>query len=199
MKLIAWNCRGLARASTIRSLRAKVRKHSPDILYLFETKIPPSAACIILNGLEFFSMVHAPPYGSKGGLVLAWKLGVDLECFQINVNIISVWCYSDPPNNPWMLSCIYGSPYTSGKPEFWDNMMQLGTNWVLIVCHPLPFQSCLMAPLSGNSRHLGVCVRVTHFRLSSLFWELKFCLDYFINGNLLGYSKVFVLLKLVHQ
>jgi exonuclease III len=54
MKLIAWNCRGLARASAIRSLRAKVRKHSPDILYLSETKIPPSAAYFILNGLGFF-------------------------------------------------------------------------------------------------------------------------------------------------
>jgi len=54
MKLIVWNCRGLARASIIRSLRAKVRKHSLDISYLSETKIPPSAACIILNGLKFF-------------------------------------------------------------------------------------------------------------------------------------------------
>jgi hypothetical protein len=54
MKLIVWNCRGLARVSTIRSLWAKVRKHSPNILYLSETKIPPSAACIILNGLGFF-------------------------------------------------------------------------------------------------------------------------------------------------
>jgi len=54
MKILAWNCRGLARASTIRSLRAKVRKHSPDIIFLSETKLPPSAACIILNGLGFF-------------------------------------------------------------------------------------------------------------------------------------------------
>jgi exonuclease III len=54
MKILAWNCRGLARASTIRSLRAKVRKCSPDILFLSETKIQPSAACIILNGLGFF-------------------------------------------------------------------------------------------------------------------------------------------------
>jgi hypothetical protein len=72
-----------------------------------------------LNGLcFFFLMAHAPPYGSKGGLVLAWKLGVDLECFQTNVNAISAWCYSDPPNQPWMLSCMYGSPYAFGKPQF---------------------------------------------------------------------------------
>jgi exonuclease III len=65
MKLLSWNCRGLARASTILSLRAKVRKHSPDILYFSETKITPSAACIILHGLGFFLMAHAPPCGSK--------------------------------------------------------------------------------------------------------------------------------------
>jgi exonuclease III len=58
MKLLAWNCRGLARASTIRALRAKVWKHSPDVLYLSETKIQPYAAYFILNGLGFFFMVH---------------------------------------------------------------------------------------------------------------------------------------------
>jgi hypothetical protein len=34
--------------------------------------------------------------GSSGGLVLAWRLGVDLECFISNKNNISAWCYSDP-------------------------------------------------------------------------------------------------------
>jgi hypothetical protein len=28
-----------------------------------------------------------------------------------------------------MLSCIYSSPYTFNKPQFWDNMMQLGTKF----------------------------------------------------------------------
>jgi hypothetical protein len=41
-------------------------------------------------------MVHAPPIGSNGSLVLAWRSGVDLECFQINANTISTRCYSDP-------------------------------------------------------------------------------------------------------
>jgi exonuclease III len=38
MKILAWNRRGLTRASAIRSLRVKVRKFSPDILFLSETK-----------------------------------------------------------------------------------------------------------------------------------------------------------------
>jgi exonuclease III len=65
MKILAWNCRGLARASTIRSFREKVRKHSPDFLFLSETKIPPHDACIILNRLGFFLMAHARPVGIK--------------------------------------------------------------------------------------------------------------------------------------
>jgi len=74
-------------------------------------------------------MVHAPLIGFKGGLLLAWKPGVELECFQSNANTISVWCYSDPLNHPWMLLCIYGSPYAFNKPQFWTNMMKLGDNF----------------------------------------------------------------------
>jgi hypothetical protein len=74
-------------------------------------------------------MVHAPPIGFKGGLLLAWKPSVELECFQSNANTISAWCYSDPLNHPWMLSCIYSSPYAFNKPQFWTNMMKLGDNF----------------------------------------------------------------------
>jgi exonuclease III len=71
MKLLAWNCRGLSHASAIRSLRGKIRTHSPDVLFLSETKIQPAQSYVILNSLGFFMMLHAPPSGSKGGLLLA--------------------------------------------------------------------------------------------------------------------------------
>jgi exonuclease III len=111
MKTLSWNCRGLTRPSVIRSLRAKIRKHSPDVIFLSETKTAPNDACMILNQLGFYLMTHVPPAGSKGGLLLTWRHGVVLECFLTSVNIISAWCYSDPPHNPWILSCIYGPPY----------------------------------------------------------------------------------------
>ncbi len=65
MKILAWNCRGLTRASVIRSLRVKVSKYSPDVIYLSETKATPAAVCIIMNNLGFFLMAHVPPVGSK--------------------------------------------------------------------------------------------------------------------------------------
>jgi len=74
-------------------------------------------------------MAHAPPIGSKGGLLLAWRNGVDLECFVTNANTISAWCYSDPVHTPWMLSCVYGSPYSHNRSQFWDNLMEIGANF----------------------------------------------------------------------
>jgi hypothetical protein len=60
-------------------------------------------------------MSHAPPTSSKGGLLLARRHGVDLECFSITVNTINAWCYSNPPNNHWLLTCIYGPPKKKKK------------------------------------------------------------------------------------
>jgi hypothetical protein len=126
MKLLAWNCRGLTRASAIRSLRVKVKKYSPDVIYLSETKTDLAVACKIMNDLGFFCMAHVSPVGTKGGLLLAWRLGVELECFITNVNTITAWCYSDPVNNPWLLTCVYGSPTYLNRQYFWDNIMKIG-------------------------------------------------------------------------
>jgi hypothetical protein len=123
MKLLAWNCRGLSRASAIRSLRGLVREHSPEILFLSETKTQSATAIVILNNLGYFLMSHVSPIGSKGGLLLAWRHGVNLECFSSTVNTINAWCYSDPPNKPWLLTCIYGPPEKFNNSIFWDSIL----------------------------------------------------------------------------
>jgi hypothetical protein len=83
MKLQAWNYIGLSHASTIHSLRGKIQKYSPDILFLFETKTQTAHAIVLLNSLRFFFMSHALPTGTKGGLLLAWRRGVDLVFFLL--------------------------------------------------------------------------------------------------------------------
>jgi hypothetical protein len=129
MKLLAWNCRGLTRAFAIRSLRGNIRLHSPDILFMSETKTLIPHATVILNRLGFFLMSHAPPTGSKGGFLLAWRHGVDLDCFSVSDNTIYAWCYSDPPNKPWLLTCIYGPPERKNKPRFWDSLLAEANNY----------------------------------------------------------------------
>jgi hypothetical protein len=68
--------------------------------------------------------------GSKGGLALSWRPGIDLECFISTKNNISAWCYSDPTHTPWILSCIYGPPGLRDKPAFWDSITTISDNFV---------------------------------------------------------------------
>ena len=64
--------------------------------------------------------------GSSGDLVLSWRPRVDLECFISNKNNISAWCYSDPPQSPWILSCVYSPPNKSDRLDFWDTFAAIG-------------------------------------------------------------------------
>jgi hypothetical protein len=68
-------------------------------------------------------MSHVSLIGSKGGLLLAWRYGVHLECFSSTVNMINAWCYLDPPNKPWLLACIYGPPEKFNNSIFWDSIL----------------------------------------------------------------------------
>lgn len=38
-------------------------------------------------------------------------------------------CYYDPPQQPWLLSCIYGSPHSKRKFKFWDSIAKFGKNY----------------------------------------------------------------------
>ena len=96
MKILAWNCKGLARPAAVWTLRRLIRDQSPDILFLSETKISPPQVSATLNSLGFFLMSQVAAIGINGGLVLTWRLGIDLECFVLNKNNISAWCFSNP-------------------------------------------------------------------------------------------------------
>ena len=78
MKILAWNCRGLARPAIVRTLRRLIRDQSPDIRFLSETKIS-SQVSATLNRLGFFLMSQIAATGINGGLVLSWRPGIDLE------------------------------------------------------------------------------------------------------------------------
>lgn len=78
MKILSWNCRGLAQSSSIRSLQAMIRKSVPDIIFLSETKFAYHVVSSILTPLGFTLVAQAPPSSSRGCLLLASKTDVKL-------------------------------------------------------------------------------------------------------------------------
>ena len=108
MILLAWNCRGLAQAESKRSLKAIVNKICPDLLFLSEVKISSNRVKALLYSLGFYKLECVEPRGLKGGIILGWKSGVDVEIVMSNDNMINGLVFSDPINEPWLLSLIYG-------------------------------------------------------------------------------------------
>jgi hypothetical protein len=129
MKLLSWNCRGLSCPSAIRSLRALIRNASPDVIFLSETKSSTPRVSSILNRLGFYLLFQCAASGASGGLVLAWRPGVVLDCFASNKNSISAWYTSDPPNSTWLLSCVYGPPDGREKAIFWESFASVGESF----------------------------------------------------------------------
>lgn len=133
MKFISWNCRGLSCYSAIRSLLLLIRNLCHDVIYLSETKslsLSLSQVSTIINILGFYLMSHVATSGFSRGLVLTWRQGIELECFVFNKNNIFAWCYSDLPNSPWILSCVYGPLNKRDTFSFWDSLTFDGENFV---------------------------------------------------------------------
>jgi exonuclease III len=155
MKILAWNCRGLARSPTIRALRALIRIHRPDMVFLSETKVSSSHFHPSLFGLGFSAWLKVPPFGFQGGLYLAWKQGVDIEPVRLDRNCIACLVYSDPSHCPWLFFGIY-TPHTSQRREmFWSILSSLGNSyggaWLLLG----DFNSILSAAEKSGGREFG--------------------------------------------
>jgi exonuclease III len=61
MKVLAWNCRGLARALTNCALWALIRTHRPDLLFLSETKVLSTRFQSFLFAMGFSTWLEFPP------------------------------------------------------------------------------------------------------------------------------------------
>jgi hypothetical protein len=172
MRILAWNCRGLARPAAVRTLRRLIRDQSPDILFLSKTKISPQVSAT-LNRLGFFLVSQVVATGINGGLVLSWRLGIELECFVLNKNI-SAWCYSDPPTFPWILSCVYGPSNRCDRRAFWDSFAVIGESFEAFWLCIGDFNSILVQsekqggrPVAGSS-HCPFKSFIDHFGMIDL-------------------------------
>lgn len=100
MKLLSWNCKGIARPRAIRSLRKTIRSHQPDGVFLAETLLQSINNLDVVNRLQFPFYVHISLIGRWDGLLFMWKVGLDVEVLNISSNTIALLVYSDPVHHP---------------------------------------------------------------------------------------------------
>lgn len=116
MLVLFWNCQGLAHASTINYLRAMLRQYNPDCLYIVETKI--SNASGSLSRLGYPDSLEVLAVGTRGGLIFAWRRGVDFDLVAFNQHLCSVIIFGEPSDQPWVMTLLHSPCDPSCKEAF---------------------------------------------------------------------------------
>jgi exonuclease III len=70
MKILGWNYRGICNTSTVRALKALVKGHRPEIIFLCETKASESRLVKIAGSLGFSEHLIVAAQGRSGGVCL---------------------------------------------------------------------------------------------------------------------------------
>ncbi|KAM6552088.1 hypothetical protein CsatB_001896 [Cannabis sativa] len=122
MRIIAWNCRGLGNAATVRQLAHLVRFHNPDLLILSEVRVSAERFSSICSKLHFVDKHYVPPIGRSGGLGIFWMKGVRCTIHSSSKFLIKAEIGSDPPGVPWVLLGTYGPPHCLEKEDFWNSV-----------------------------------------------------------------------------
>jgi hypothetical protein len=103
---------------------------------LAELKVEFEKIREFLFSLRFYNKECVNPRGKRGGLILCWKNGVDVEIVMVNHSMVSGLVFSDPGIEPWLLSVVYGPPRWVEKKRFWLELQQVGESfggaWVCI-------------------------------------------------------------------
>ncbi|XP_025702728.1 uncharacterized protein [Arachis hypogaea] len=107
MKILMWNCRGLGRPLTVHNLKGIIRSHSPEIVFLCETKNPSRSVEQKLRGCGFKDWSLVNPEGTAGGLVIAWKEGLEVTVINSNHFFIAIIVKDKVTNHDWCLLGVH--------------------------------------------------------------------------------------------
>lgn len=123
--VIFWNCRGLGSPSSVNSLQSLVRKYSPEVLFLSETKSNSKEIQRLQNKLCFDKSVCFEAQGRAGGLVVFWKEDVELNIIETHEHYVDMHIWENRDLR-WRMTCVYGWPEHNNKAKTWETINNLG-------------------------------------------------------------------------
>ena len=79
MKILCWNCRGLASTAAVRSLLDVQKQWGSDVFFLSETHLNTVKAEKVRREVNMEHMKVVDSVGASGGLILFWRNPVHIK------------------------------------------------------------------------------------------------------------------------
>ncbi|KAJ1394661.1 Endonuclease/exonuclease/phosphatase superfamily [Sesbania bispinosa] len=122
MKIISWNCRGVAATATVSELRELSSKHRPTIVFLMETRAKEGKLNRLKRLTKLQHLFCVEPDGLSGGLALFWDNSVEVEIISSTTNIIHAAITDKDSAHYWETSFVYGNPIPSHRRSLWNDL-----------------------------------------------------------------------------
>lgn len=71
---------------------------------------------LVLSSLGYPDSLEVSASGTKGGLIFAWRRGMDFDLVALNQHLCSIIVFGESSDQPWAMTFIY-SPCDSSRKE----------------------------------------------------------------------------------
>jgi exonuclease III len=122
MKILAWNCQGLASARAVRALLHIQKREKPDVFFLSETHLGKEKAERLKRKLGCDHFIIHESDGRSGGLLMLWRKETVIQCQGFSQYFIDV-IIRGPQD--WRLTGVYGEPRWNHKHLTWEALRAL--------------------------------------------------------------------------
>ncbi|KAF7135314.1 hypothetical protein RHSIM_Rhsim08G0091800 [Rhododendron simsii] len=126
---------GLGRALTTNQLKELCRIHSPQLIFLSETKNQLCRVDFIRTFVGMDNVLVVDPSGIAGGLAILWKRGMNVSLVRRSSFFIEVLIKDVESNHEWHLINLYASSIDSVRKSQWEDLLryrqQSTGDWVL--------------------------------------------------------------------
>lgn len=122
MKLLVWNCHGLASARAVRALLDLQKSHKPDVIFLSESHLGRVMAEKLKRRVGFDNFEIHESDGRSGGLLLLWKKEVTIVAHNVSRFFIDVTFEME---SSWRFTGFYGEPNWERRADSWVQLRNL--------------------------------------------------------------------------
>lgn len=105
-----------------------LKLYNPQLVFFIEIKLDDRRMEIIRRKCGFGNDFRVTVIGSRGGLCLAWKIGVKVDLRRFLVNHMDTLVEMEDDQGKWHFTGFYGSLVTNNISGSWELLKRLGLN-----------------------------------------------------------------------